>query len=234
VLPVQSFAERDGTYTNGERRVQRFYTAQGPIGEALPAWTAIQRLNERLSGTKPKHAAAAVMLEITQNVPGWENCRYSELAKVSKQFPDVGGTDLYYGGTAYKNTGGLGVQIASTAESTKVKAGKVALPKTGKSGFVAIPVTRLYNREQVFRPSEVEFMGGRVPQPFIEINFTDAKKLGIKTGDTVAIRQEGAAPLRARANVDGVAPVGAVIVPRNLADTPAPLHPVAVEISKEG
>ena len=29
VLPVQSFAERDGTFTNGERRVQRFYTAQG-------------------------------------------------------------------------------------------------------------------------------------------------------------------------------------------------------------
>ena len=38
VLPIQSFAERDGSFVNGERRVQRFYTAQGPIGDALPAW----------------------------------------------------------------------------------------------------------------------------------------------------------------------------------------------------
>jgi len=32
---------------------------------------------------------------------------YSNLAKVEAQFPDVGGGDLYYGGTAYENKGGL-------------------------------------------------------------------------------------------------------------------------------
>ncbi len=233
VLPVQSFAERDGTYTNGERRVQRFYTAQGPFGESLPAWVVIQRLGEKLGQAKAKTSAAAVMLEITQKVEGWQGCRYSELSKVSKQFPDVGGTDLYYGGTSYKNTGGLGVQIASAAESGTINAGKVTLPKAEKSGMVAIPVTRLYNREAAFRPSEAEFMGGRVPESFVEINFTDAKQLGIKTGDSVTVSQKGAAPLRARAHVDGIAPVGAVIVPRNLAETAAPLLPVAVEISKE-
>jgi NADH-quinone oxidoreductase subunit G len=233
-LPVQSFAERDGTYTNGERRVQRFYTAQGPFGEALPAWTTLQRLSEKLGYSKTKTSAAAVMLEITQQVPAFAGCRYSELAKVSKQFPDVGGNDLYYGGTSYKNTGGLGVQIASEAEAGNVKAGKVTLPKAAKATILAIPVTRLYNREQVFRASEAEFMSARVPESFVEINFTDAKKLGIKTGDKVAVKQAGASPLVARAHVDGVAPVGAVIVPRNLAETPAPLAPVAVEISKEG
>lgn len=234
VLPVQSFAERDGSYTNGERRVQRFYTAQGPIGESLPAWVVIQRLGEKLGQTKAKTSAAAVMLDITQNLPGWAGCRYSELAKVAKQFPDVGGTDLYYGGTSYKNTGGLGVQIASAAEAGKVATGKVAAPKAEKDGMIAIPVTRLYNREAAFRPSEADFMGGRVPGSFVEINFTDAKKMGIKNGDRVAVKQAGAAPLHARAHVDGIAPVGAVIIPRNLAETAAPLAPVAVEINKEG
>ena len=36
LLPIASFAERDGSYTNGERRVQRFYTAQGPLGQHCP------------------------------------------------------------------------------------------------------------------------------------------------------------------------------------------------------
>ncbi|MFN8563679.1 MAG: hypothetical protein U0703_19155 [Anaerolineae bacterium] len=56
------------------------------------------------------------MLEISQNVVAFAETRYAELAKVPPQFPDVGGQDLYYGGTAYKNTGGIGVQIATEAD----------------------------------------------------------------------------------------------------------------------
>jgi NADH-quinone oxidoreductase subunit G len=231
-LPVQSFAERDGTFTNGERRVQRFYTAQGPMGEALPAWQAIQRLGERLGQARTKTSAAAVMTEMTQNIPGWEGCRYSELAKVDRQFPDVGGNDLYYGGTSYKNTGGLGVQIASAAEAGKVGKFDVKPPKAISGKVVAVPVTRLYNRERAFVPSEGELMSARIPQPFIEINVLDAKKWGIKSGDTVQVSVGGAALLSARANVDGIAPVGAVLIPRNLGETPAPFAPVAVEVSK--
>ncbi|MCC6617031.1 MAG: NADH-quinone oxidoreductase subunit NuoG [Anaerolineae bacterium] len=231
-LPIQSFAERDGTFTNGERRVQRFYTAQGPMGEALPAWQAVQRLGAVLGQGQAKPSAAAVMLEITQNVPGWEGCRFSQLAKVEKQFPDVGGHDLYYGGTAYKNFGGLGVQIASAAEQGKVSEGKVTSPKAAKAKILALPVTRLYNRERVLRASEADVLGPRIAQPFVEINSADAKKLGIKTGDTVDVKMGSAPALRARAHVDGIAPVGTVVVPRHLSDTAAPLAPAAVEISK--
>ena len=46
MLPIQTFAERDGTFVNGERRVQRFYTAQGPIGDSLPAWKLFGSLRE--------------------------------------------------------------------------------------------------------------------------------------------------------------------------------------------
>ncbi len=91
-LPVQSFAERDGTFTNGERRVQRFYTAQGPMGSALPVWQVVGRVGELLGKGRPKPSAAAVMLEISKNVPAFAGAGYSELAKVPHQFPDVGGS----------------------------------------------------------------------------------------------------------------------------------------------
>jgi NADH-quinone oxidoreductase subunit G len=235
VLPVQSFAERDGTFTNGERRVQRFYTAQGPVGEALPAWSAIQRLGEKLGQARPKASAAAVMLEITQHVPGWEGCRYAELGKVTqKQFPDVGGKDLYYGGTSYKNTGGLGVVIPATAEKGGAKAGAVKAPRKLNAEMLGVPVTRLYNRERAFRASEADILSPRIPHPFVEINVVDAKKMGIKTGDRVKVTFDGAAPIEARAHVEGVAPSGVVLIPRHLGDTPAPLSPVAIQVSKVG
>src|SRR5690606_3629498 len=123
-LPIQSFAERDGSYTNGERRVQRFYTAQGPMGEALPAWQILSRLGEALGQGRAKMSAAAVMLEISQQVPAFAGATFSELAKVVKQYPLVGREDLYYGGTTYDNKGGLGVQIPTAADKGESLASK--------------------------------------------------------------------------------------------------------------
>jgi NADH-quinone oxidoreductase subunit G len=235
-LPIQSFAERDGSFVNGERRVQRFYTAQGPMGEALPAWQALSRLGEQLGQGRAKLSAAAIMLEISQNVAAFAGSRYQELGKVERQFPDVGSSDLYYGGTAYKNTGGLGVQIPTAAEQgEKLKAGKVAAgkaPKAGKGKLLVVPTVRLYNREQTFLPSEQALMQNRTPAPYVEINSADAKKLEIADGDTVNVVVDGGATVTARAHVNGAAPKGTVLVPRNLADTAAPLAVTAGEVSK--
>ncbi len=229
-LPIQSFAERDGSFTNGERRVQRFYTAQGPMGESLPAWLSIARVLERVNDTKPKASAAAVMLEITQTIPAFAGCRFNELAKVEKQFPDVGGADLYYGGTAYKNNGGLGVQIASAADTgTALKSGKVdtasvekSAVKVGKGELLVVPVTSLYNREQTFRPSEAAVMEARVPAAFVEINEADARKLNINDGDVVEVVVDDVR-VQVRAHVNGSAPAGVVLLPRNLANEASPL-----------
>lgn len=233
-LPIQSFAERDGTFTNGERRVQRFYTAQGPMGEALPAWQVIARLGELLGQGRPKASAAAVMLEITQLVPTFAGMRYNELAKVERQFPDVGGEDLYYGGTAYSNTGGLGVQAASAADSgEKVKVGKVKAteaPAAKRGSVLVVPTVRLYNHERVFEPSVDALMRPRVAEPYVEINAADAKKMKIKDGDVVQVKV-GDLEVQVRAHVNGTAPEGAVLLPRHLAEGATPLTVEAGQVS---
>ena len=235
VLPIQSFAERDGTFTSGERRVQRFYTAQGPMGEALPAWQVFSRVGDGLGQGRAKLSAAAVMLEITQNVPEFEGMRYKELAKVERQFPDVGGDDLYYGGTAYQNTGGLGIQIPTAADNgEKVAAGKVNLPKPVKAGrgkLLIVPTTLLYNRQRNFLPSTL--VHPRVLAPYAEINEADAKKLGIEKGDVVEVKtaDENVA-VRVKAHVNGGAPKGTVVLPRHLTDSATPIEITVGTISK--
>ena len=49
VLPATSFAEKDGTFTNSERRVQRVRKAIDPVGDSKPDWAIIKDVAQRLS-----------------------------------------------------------------------------------------------------------------------------------------------------------------------------------------
>jgi NADH-quinone oxidoreductase subunit G len=175
------------------------------------------------------------MLEITQNVAAFAATRYGELAKVPPQFPDVGGHDLYYGGTAYKNTGGVGVQIATEADGgTTVQAGDVKQPaaqKVGKGNLMIVPTVRLYNRESTFLPSVEAVMAARTSAPYVEINAADAKKLKIADGDLVQI-SVGDSAVQVRAHVNGAAPEGSVLLPRHLTDEATPLALAAGKVAK--
>jgi NADH-quinone oxidoreductase subunit G len=232
-LPVQSFAERDGSYVNGERRVQRFYTAQGPIGQALPAWQILSRLAEQVGLGRAKMSASLVMNDIARHIPAFAGISYKALAHIEPQFPQVGGDDMYYGGTAYRNKGGLGVQIPAAADNGgAVAAGSVEMPaalQVGDGQLLVIPATRLYNRERVFRSSEL--VHPRVPDAYVAIHAADAQKLGIEHGDMVNISAAGST-LKVRAHVNGAVPHGAVILPRHLSETPAPLAITTGEVSK--
>jgi NADH-quinone oxidoreductase subunit G len=234
VMPIQSFAERDGSFTNGERRVQRFYTAQGPMGEAIPAWQAFSRIHESMGHGKARLSAALVMSDIVAGVPAFAGCRYPELARTTEQFPQVGGADLYYGGTSYKNTGGLGVQIATEADGgTAIEATPVQPAKAKKSsGLIVIPTVQLYNRERKFRASEHQLMAARIAEPYVEINAADASKLKIADGDYVQVELDGSVSVRARAHVNGAAPQGTILMPRNLQPSATALTITAGTISK--
>ena len=49
VLPATSFAEKDGTFTNSERRVQLVRKAIDPVGDSKPDWMIIKDVAQRLS-----------------------------------------------------------------------------------------------------------------------------------------------------------------------------------------
>jgi NADH-quinone oxidoreductase subunit G len=233
VLPRQSVPERDGTFTNGERRVQRFYTAQGFIGDTLPDWKIFAELHRLLDDSyKVKISVGAVMADISKNVANYAEMGYKNLARVERQFPDVGGDDLYYGGTAYNNRGGVGVQwpVAAEDESQKITLRPVDAGKAKKSrGLLAVPVRKLYDRSPEFMASAM--MHQRIPQPFVEINAADAAKAKITNGDKVTV-EFGKQKIKVTARVNGTAPQGVVLVPMNTLDEPVPSVPSSVSLKK--
>jgi NADH-quinone oxidoreductase subunit G len=69
VLPVASVAEKDGTYTNCERRVQRIYKAFEISRDVKPDWLVFSEVTAQLGGGTPYFSARDVLRDIAANVP---------------------------------------------------------------------------------------------------------------------------------------------------------------------
>jgi len=190
VLPALSWVEREGTYTNGERRVQRFYQALSPMGEGRPDWQILAQLSERVGLGKPPFAASLVFREIAAHVPQYAGMDYRSLAYSEAQWPVVGGEDLYYGGNAYENESGLGQQWPVTAESGLVD--RFELPDIRDQqpdGLVIVPTAALYAAGTLIAHSHV--LASRLAAKSLSLNWEDAQSLEVKDGDMLSLKING-------------------------------------------
>lgn len=81
VLPMATVAEMDGTYTNCERRVQRFLQAFEIAPSILPAWSACAHIARRLGVPMPYVSSRDVLRDITANVPLYAACGPRDLGE---------------------------------------------------------------------------------------------------------------------------------------------------------
>ncbi len=216
VLPAQAYTEREGTYTTGERRVQRFYPAVPEKADCRADFAIAAQIAEQLSIHLGGWIASKVMAHIAENIPDYAGLSYSKLAEVSEQWPIVGRGDLYYGGTTYENSQGLGVQLTPAAQrGAALPLGWPDLPEVQipKLGLLAVPVTRLYDRGQTVLPSKL--LHQRIPQPYLAIHPDDASRLRIPDGATVELSYQNTTSLVA-VRFDERVPVGVILVPRSM------------------
>ncbi len=227
VFPAQAFTEREASTTTGDRRVQRSYPAVPPLPDTRPDWQILAELGARLGLTVPGESAAGVALAIAESIPDYRGVSYQAMARVEPQWPIVGGDDVYYGGTAYRNDQGQGVKLAPAAE----RGGPVALeapeaPEVrGGGGLRLISVRRLYDAGTTARESEV--LRARLESPAVAISPADASRLGIGDGEAVEVSWDGR-KRRLAARVRGSVPPGLVIVPRSVGAGADGAHPVEV------
>ncbi len=79
VLPGCSFAEKDGTFSNSERRVQLVRKAIEPLGEAWIDWAIFQELANRLGYAMSYQTSEEVFAEIAQVAPSYAGMNYPRL-----------------------------------------------------------------------------------------------------------------------------------------------------------
>jgi NADH-quinone oxidoreductase subunit G len=215
VLPAQSFIERDGSYTNAERRVQRFYPAVPPVEGPKADFAITAEIAAEVGLKLEDEAAALVFVGIVGKFADYAELDYKALAEVADQWPLVGREDVYYGGASYQNSQGLGVKLHTDAQrGGSVELGLPELPKPPKNdSLLAVPVTCLYDLGGTLHYSDV--LQPRLPEPYVVLSAADAETLGAEPGGKLSIKA-GGVKLDVAAKVDQSLPQGVVLAPRSL------------------
>lgn len=94
VLPASSFLEKSGTFTNGERRIQKVQAVVKPIEGTKPDGQIVAELMNRMGHDQPAYDPKQVLEEIAQIVPFFAGVKWDELGENGKQWPVLpDGTD---------------------------------------------------------------------------------------------------------------------------------------------
>ncbi|MGE5777416.1 MAG: formate dehydrogenase subunit alpha [Chloroflexota bacterium] len=175
VLPGASFAEKDGTFSNTERRVQRVRQAIKPVGEAKEDWLIICELARKMGASGfDFQSAKAIMEEINKLTPSYGGITYERLEELgSLQWPcptmDHPGTQYLHKG---KFSRGLGKFFALDFKEPN-EAPNAEYPFTLTTGRLMF---HFHTGSMTRRSSKLD---SEVPEAYIEINVDDAKKIGL-------------------------------------------------------
>ncbi len=181
VLPGASFAEKDGTFTNTERRVMRVRKAIEPVGQARADWEIIQDIANRFGFSMSYSSPQEIMEEISQVAPSYGGITYDRLEGDGLQWPCQ---DAEHPGTPYlhqgKFTRGKGqfhsVEFRPPAES--VDQDYPFWLTTGR-------VFSHYHTGTMTRISPA--LNNEASEGYVELNPQDAAELGIKEGEKVSV-----------------------------------------------
>jgi formate dehydrogenase alpha subunit len=181
VLPGASFAEKDGTFSNTERRVLRVRKAIEPVGDARADWEIIQDLSNRCGYEMAYESPRDIMEEIASVAPSYGGITYDRLDGEGLQWPCPTPT---HQGTKFLHqdrfTRGRGlfhaVEFKPPAETVDEE-----YPFWLSTGRVFAH----YHTGTMTRncPS----LDAEVPEGFVEIHPADAGRLGVCQGDPVRL-----------------------------------------------
>ena len=174
ILPGASFAEKDGTFTNGERLIQRVRKAIEPVA-GMPEWKVICKLSTLMGYPMDYDSPSEIMDEIASLVPIYGGISYERIEKTGIQWPcpdkDHPGTTTLYTDTFPRPKGLASFQPVEHIGSGEVPDEEYPLVLiTGR-------VREHYNNGSMTRRSEG--IAQIVPVERVEMNPKDAEKLGI-------------------------------------------------------
>jgi predicted molibdopterin-dependent oxidoreductase YjgC len=193
VLPGASFAEREGTFSNTERRVQMVRKAIDPPGEARPDWRIIQELSNRFGFPMDYESPRSVMEEIARLTPSYAGITYDRLQGDGLQWPcphpDHPGTKFLHQGRFSRGKGLFSaIEYKPPAELADDE-----FPFQLTTGRVHVH----YHTGTMTRNSPS--LEREINECFLEMNPEDAAELGISDGEIVLVSsRRGSVSTRAK------------------------------------
>ncbi|HOP67459.1 MAG TPA: formate dehydrogenase subunit alpha [Methanoregulaceae archaeon] len=204
VLPGCSFAEKDGTFTSGERRINRVRKAVDPPGDAKEDWEIFVLLAEKL-GLKgfDFKSPEEIWDDLRRVTPSMAGCSYARLEKPeSLHWPcpteDHPGTPILHR-EKFAAADGLGT-FFGLEYRPPAEVADAEYPFTLMTGRL---IFHYHTRTQTDRSKILHY---EVPEGYVQINTEDAKRLKIADGERIKLRSRRGESLPLARVTDDVAP----------------------------
>ncbi|MBQ7989432.1 MAG: formate dehydrogenase subunit alpha [Oscillospiraceae bacterium] len=196
ILPGRSYAEKEGTFTNTERRVQRIRTAVTVPGNMRLDTDIITDLMNAMGYPQPHLTASQIMDEIAELTPSFGGISHARLdGGESLQWPCP---DKQHKGTPIMHTGKpvRGKVLLYCAEYRQSQ----ELPDE-EYPYILTTGRILYHYNAAAMTSRTDGLNEIMNEGFIEVNFRDADALGIKNNEKIKVMSR-------RGEITAVAHVG--------------------------
>jgi len=207
VLPGVTYAEKDGTFTSTERRVQRVRRAIEPVGNSKPDWQILCELAREAGYPHMAYEGPRqVMEEIATVTPSYQGITYNRIDKLGLQWPCLGpdhpGSRVLH---QDRFTKGKGTFMATEYRpSMELPDAEYPFVLTTGRVWVQYHTGTMTRRTQLLEREE--------PGAFVEIHPNDAKDLGIKNDESVSVYSRRG-EVQAKARVTDVVPPGVLFMP---------------------
>ncbi len=217
VLPGAVFAEKDGVFTNSDRRVQRVRKAVNPPGEARPDWEILIEMARACGYQMPQYRnPGEIYAEMASLSPKFAGISHERLDRTpwGLQWPCVSEDDP---GSDYLHKGGplIGKGLFQTVEyRPSAELPDDAYPLVLSTGRV------LYQYNAATQTRRDAGTNAKAGENFIELHPDDAKKYGVQDGEHVKIvsRRGG---VKAQVWLSGRVQPGCVWMPMHFAEAAA-------------
>ncbi|MGI9082519.1 MAG: NADH-quinone oxidoreductase subunit NuoG [Thermoleophilaceae bacterium] len=212
VFPAETNAEKEGTMTHPDGRLQRVRQAVGHAGEVRPAWSVLAELSSRIGAALEPPTSATVTARLTDAVG-------------------------FYNGITLQEIGGRGVRwqdrdAAANLPAAEVPSAPLDAPPELPEGLTLGTAPTLWSGAVTRHAPSLRFLA---PVQRAELSPSDAERLGVTSGDEVEVSAGGRRVRAAVALRQAVRPGSVFLVSGTAADNATTLMngaPRAVEVTK--
>jgi formate dehydrogenase alpha subunit len=204
VLPACSFAEKDGTFTNTERRVQRVRKAVDPPGEVRDDWWITAEIAKRMGAAGFDYEKTEDILdEINTLTPSYAGITFDRIEEEGLQWPCP---DTKHPGTRYLH----GEKFARSTGKARLfpLLYKVSVELPDKEYPLLLTTDRsLYHYHTSTMTGRVAGLKDIEGSEYLRLNPADAEKMSLTEGEMVTVRSRRG-DIKVKVNVTGICPAG--------------------------
>ncbi len=194
VLPGVSWAEKDGTFTNTERRVQLVRAAINPVGNSFPDWRILQRILHLMGARVEFSSPEQIFNEIRRVTPSYAGITYARLEREGGlQWPCP---DIDHPGTVFLHEAGF---KRGKGLLTPIRYFPPAEGPDAEFPFLLTTGRLQYHYHTGSMTRRCRSLSALAPEAVLDIHPEDAAQLGVTDGDQVTLAsRRGRIEMRSR------------------------------------